>query len=93
MAVDLSPGYQCVDRSQQLPVADIMVIDVFRIAVEDTGADRCEVLVQELHFLVQYPGAAQQPLWPMCGPAEATRRAIGSLGLIPNQSRRFRERA
>ena len=43
----LVTGYQRGDGGQQLPVADIVRIDVFGIAVEDAGANRSEMLVEE----------------------------------------------
>jgi hypothetical protein len=39
----LVTGCQRVDGSQQLPVTDIMGIDIFGIAVEDAGANRSEM--------------------------------------------------
>ena len=59
MAVDLSPATRRVDGGQQLPVADLVGIDVVGIAVENTGADSSEMLVEEFDFFVQHAGAAR----------------------------------
>ena len=54
----LVAGYQRGDGGQQLPVADIVRIDVFGITVENAGADRSEMLVEKVNFFVQHSGSA-----------------------------------